>query len=104
MIPSELFKGSESEMREKVKMSIETCNVFLKAYAECRENFSQDSKIYPWEFPDQRVFQNFEKFVGRLNKVFVSLVLLLNYSQNIRHSYVIFFFKSSIYFYTYLYM
>lgn len=76
--PSELFKSKQTEMMENVKVSLETCNAFLKSYSECQEKHDQDIKNYPWEFPDKRVFSHFENFLDKLNKIYVSLIKFLN--------------------------
>lgn len=69
-------------MKNKVEVSIETLNTFLKSYTECQENFEQDNKIYPWEFPDERIFNPFKSFLERLNKVHVSFFQLISLWQS----------------------
>lgn len=67
-----MFKGKVLKIKNKVKICIETLNAFLQSYAECQEHYEQDIKIYPWEFPDERIFNPFKGFLERLYKVHVS--------------------------------
>lgn len=69
-----MFKGNNSEMGSKVKTCIETCKQFLQSYSDCRESY-RDDKVYPWEFPDERVFDSFKMFFDRLVKIDVSCLL-----------------------------
>lgn len=48
--------------------------LFLKSYKDCREKFqsSEEKKeIYPWEFPDERVFTQFKIFIQKLKEILV---------------------------------
>lgn len=67
-----MFKEKVLKTKKKVEVCIETLNSFLQSYAECQEHYEQDNKIYPWEFPDERIFNPFKSFLERLNKVHVS--------------------------------
>lgn len=63
-----------------MKLSLGTVNLFLKSYYECRKQAELPdfkAKLYPWEFPDERIFSQFEKFMHRLEDIHVRLFLLM---------------------------
>lgn len=74
MEPSELFKGKVLKIKNKVEICIETLSTFLESYTECQKHYTQENKIYPWEFPDERIFNPFKSFLERLSKVHVSFL------------------------------
>ncbi|KAG8192248.1 hypothetical protein JTE90_014106 [Oedothorax gibbosus] len=70
--PLSLFTVSRDKAIENIKTSIDIMSVFLNSYDDCREYFhSLDNKteIYPWKFPDKRVFSQFEILVQRLKEI-----------------------------------
>ncbi|GFU00157.1 dynein heavy chain 9, axonemal [Nephila pilipes] len=70
--PLNLFRGGRDETKINVKLSLDMVNLLLKSYYECREQVQpadQPAKPYPWEFPDERIFSQFEKFILRLDEI-----------------------------------
>ncbi|GFY37840.1 dynein beta chain, ciliary [Trichonephila inaurata madagascariensis] len=70
--PLNLFKRDRDETKTNVKLSLDMVNLLLKSYYECREQAEVEddfTKPYPWEFPDERIFSQFEKFILRLDEV-----------------------------------
>nr|XP_042913191.1 dynein beta chain, ciliary [Parasteatoda tepidariorum] len=66
-----LFKIDRQEAKGNLKLSIDVTNVFLEAYEECREKFRDiyENELYPWDFPDERVFSQFKLFLLRLDNI-----------------------------------
>ncbi|XP_055937793.1 dynein beta chain, ciliary-like [Argiope bruennichi] len=70
--PMNLFKSDRDNAKNNMKLSLDIVNLFLKSYYECRERAEHSdskTKLYPWEFPDERIFSHFENFIQRLEDI-----------------------------------
>ncbi|GBM15854.1 Dynein beta chain, ciliary [Araneus ventricosus] len=70
--PVNIFKGDRNKAKDNMKLSLDIVNLFLKSYYECREQAEHSdfkTKLYPWEFPDERIFAQFENFIQRLEDI-----------------------------------
>ncbi|CAL1286497.1 unnamed protein product [Larinioides sclopetarius] len=70
--PLNLFKDDRNKTKDNMKLSLDVVNIFLKSYYECCEQTGHSdlkTKLYPWEFPDERIFSQFENFIQRLKDI-----------------------------------
>ncbi|XP_035210013.1 dynein beta chain, ciliary-like [Stegodyphus dumicola] len=67
--PLNLFKEDRKQAARNVKLSVDVINTFLKSYSNSHEVETQCDEMYPWKYPDSRIFTRFEAFVQRLNEI-----------------------------------
>jgi len=75
--PSEVFKGEVEEMVVKVKMVLNNLSVLKDIYEKYRlkvTGYFKEGEPKEWEFAPVLVFHRFDKFIERVQLIYVNFI------------------------------